>query len=79
MISIKKRFLNAKYALSQTLAKILDVNSQRKALSLLGENTEMRLQALNEELSLLNILVENQANLVKRYELVIARQNALRA
>lgn len=79
MISIKKRFLRAKYALSQTVAKILEVNSRRKALSFQPENKEDKIKELNEELSLLNLLAQNQAHLVKRYELVIARQNAQRA
>lgn len=65
--TIKRRWLKAKIALSQTVQRILDINRQRKVLPTIPHLRDQE-KALQEELRLLNKLAEQQALLIRRYE-----------
>lgn len=65
--TIKRRWLKAKIALSQTMQRILDINRQRKVLPTIPHFRDQE-KALQEELRLLNKLAEQQALLIRRYE-----------
>lgn len=65
--SIKRKLLNAKIILNQTIHKILEINQSRKRLIYL-ENSSMRERDLNDELKLLNKIAAQQARLIRHYE-----------
>lgn len=65
--SLKQRLLKTRFALTQTLNRILDINRKRKALNELVEFKEHSAK-LEDELKVLNHLVSSQASLVRKYE-----------
>ena len=65
--SLKQRLLKTRFALTQTLTRILDINRKRKALNELTEFREHSAK-LEEELKILNNLASHQAGLMKKYE-----------
>ena len=67
MLSIKKKLLRTKYALSHTVQKILEINKKRKNLSFFLNKTKKE-EALQDDLELLNKLADKQARLIERYE-----------
>lgn len=71
MLSIKKKLLRTKYALSQTVQKILEINKKRKNLSFF-KNSKKKEENLEQDLFLLNKIAERQARLVRKYERSIA-------
>ncbi len=71
MLSIKKKLLRTKYALSQTVQKILEINRKRKNLSFF-KNSKKKEETLEQDLFLLNKIAERQARLVRKYERSIA-------
>lgn len=76
MIPIKKKWLETKIALSQTIQNILDLNHKKKYLSFLEKKKEEvvieREDALNEELRVLNKIAAQQAKMLKKYEAVLS-------
>ncbi|HMQ48273.1 MAG TPA: hypothetical protein PKA00_12695 [Saprospiraceae bacterium] len=72
--SIKRRLIRAKIALSQTMQKILDINKSRKQLPYAQDKQEKQ-QELNEELKVLNKMAAYQAQLVRHYQTIIAKQD----
>ncbi|MCB0651574.1 MAG: hypothetical protein KDC85_09900 [Saprospiraceae bacterium] len=70
MQPIKKKFLRTKYALSQTVHKILEINKKRKNLSFF-KNSKKKEEILEQDLVLLNKIAEKQANLLRKYEQII--------
>ena len=73
--SLKQRLLRTRIALKQTLTRILDINKKRKALHDLVEFEEHSIK-LQDELRVLNQLASNQANLVRKYEMELAVNEA---
>ena len=71
--SIKRRLLKAKMSLSNTIQKILDINQKKKVLSHM-EDADPHKELLESELRILNKVAEHQANLIKGYEKVLAKQ-----
>ncbi len=76
MIPIKKKWLETKIALSQTIQNILDLNHKKKYLSFLkkrkAEDAIEKEKALEEELRVLNKIAAQQAKMLKKYEAVLA-------
>lgn len=75
MIPIKKKWLETKIALSQTIQNILDLNHKKKYLSFLkkkkAEVVVDKEAALEEELRVLNKIAAQQAKMLKKYEAVL--------
>ena len=75
MIPIKKKWLETKIALSQTIQNILDLNHKKKYLSFLkkkkAEVVVDKEAALEEELRVLNKIAAQQATMLKKYEAVL--------
>lgn len=74
--SIKRKLIQTRMALSQTVQKILEINRKRKMLSYLDSARTHLLQAqkaLNEELRVLNKLAEKQAQLIQHYEQLLTQ------
>ena len=77
MIPIKKKWLETKIALGNTIQNILDLNRKRKSLSFLKRKKIKEVgiekeEALKEELKVLNKLAAQQAKMLKKYESVLA-------
>jgi hypothetical protein len=66
--SMKRKLVRARIALNQTIHKILEINRNRKRLSFYPDPGEQEEQ-LSEELKVLNKTAEQQAHLVRRYEM----------
>jgi len=73
MTPVKKRLLKAKFALTETVEKILDINRKRKRLKLL-EGGDTKERKLEMELEMLNDLAEQQAHILRKYETMIQRK-----
>lgn len=73
MTPVKKRLLKAKFALTETVEKILAINQKRKRLRLL-EDGEAKKRKLEMELEMLNDLAEQQAHILRKYETMIQRK-----
>jgi hypothetical protein len=71
MLSMKKKLLRTKYALNQTVEKILEINRKRKNLSFF-KNRKKKEEVLEQDLLLLNKIAERQARMVRKYERLIA-------
>ncbi|KAA3626747.1 MAG: hypothetical protein DWQ02_20245 [Bacteroidetes bacterium] len=71
MLSMKKKLLRTKYALNQTVQKILEINRKRKNLTFF-KNSKKKEEILEQDLVLLNKIAERQARLVRKYERLIA-------
>ena len=69
--SMKRKLVRARIALNQTIHKILEINRNRKRLSFYSD-PEVKQEDLMEELKVLNKTAEQQAKLVKRYEMQLA-------
>jgi hypothetical protein len=69
--SMKRKLVRARIALNQTIHKILEINRNRKRLSFYS-NPKMQEEHLTEQLKVLNKTAEQQAKLVKRYEMHLA-------
>lgn len=69
--SMKRKLIRARIALNQTIHKILEINRNRKRLSFYS-NPKVKQEDMMEELKVLNKTAEQQAKLVKRYELQLA-------
>ena len=67
MLSIKKKLLRTKYALSDTIQRILEINKKRKNLSFFL-NKAKKEKALQSDLELLNKIADKQARLIEQYE-----------
>ncbi len=76
MIPIKKKWLETKIALSNTIQSILELNHKRKYLSFLKKKKKELVVAkeelIEEELKVLNKLAAQQAKMLKKYENVLA-------
>jgi hypothetical protein len=72
-IIIKRRLVKARIALSQTVQKILDISRKRKTIPY-QPDPEIKEAVMGEELSLLNKLAKQQAQLVKHYETVLVKE-----
>lgn len=68
---IKRRLVKAKSALHQTVQKILDISRKKKSLPYEPDPASKE-AVLGEELWLLNKLAKQQAQLIKRYETIVA-------
>lgn len=68
--ALKHRLLRAKIKLNHTLKQILDINYRRRKLPYLP-NPANREAALEEELKVLNRIADQQARLVRYYEVII--------
>lgn len=66
--SMKRKLVRARIALNQTIQKILEINRNRKRLSFYPDPGEQEEQ-FTEELKVLNKTAEQQAHLVRRYEM----------
>ncbi len=71
MLSIKKKLLRTRYALSQTVQKILEINRKRKNLTFF-KNSKKKEESLEQDLDLLNKIAERQHRLLRKYERSIA-------
>ena len=67
MKAAKSNLDKAKYALQNTLKKILEINKLRKKLSYSKKTPDLYLKMKNE-LKILNHIAEKQAKLVQIYE-----------
>mgnify|MGYP006870805542 CR=1 FL=1 len=72
--TIASRLTQAKSTLSQTMESILDINRRRKTLPLDPSIKKDQEQALSEELKILNKLAEQQAVLIRKYEMALTKQ-----
>jgi LAS superfamily LD-carboxypeptidase LdcB len=70
--SILQRLLNAQTALKTTIQKILDLNRQLKSLRKSKEAPENF--AIKQELKLLNKVADQQAKIVRLYEVSLHRK-----
>ena len=62
-------------ALSQTIDHILDINRRRKALSAAPDYAKSQ-EAIEEELKVLNRIADQQARLLRKYEMNMAQSNS---
>lgn len=76
--ALKRRWLRTKIALNQTVQKILDINKRRKMLTVV-ENAWAYEEQLQEELRVLNRTADQQARMLRRYELELSVQLQSRA
>ncbi len=76
--ALKRRWLRTKIALNHTVQKILDINKRRKKLSDVDDLRDYEVQ-LREELRVLNRTADQQARLLRRYELELSLQVQSRA
>lgn len=67
MLSIKKKLLRTRYALSQTVQKILEINKKRKNLTFF-KNSKKKEESLEQDLELLNKIAERQHRLLIKYQ-----------
>jgi hypothetical protein len=67
MLSIKKKLLRTRYALSQTVQKILEINRKRKNLTFF-KNSKKKEESLEQDLVLLNKIAERQHRMLRKYE-----------
>lgn len=72
--TITSRLAQAKTTLSQTMESILDINRRRKTLPSDPSIKKSQEQALSEELKILNKLAEQQAVLIRKYEIALTNQ-----
>lgn len=76
MIPIKKKWLETKIALSDTIQNILDLNRKKKYLSFLKKKkvdiTVPKKDRFDEELKVLNKIAAQQAQMLRKYEAVLA-------
>ena len=72
--TIASRLAQAKSTLSQTMESILDINRRRKTLPPDPSIKKDQVEALSEELKILNKLAEQQAVLIRKYETALTKQ-----
>jgi len=72
--TIASRLAQAKSTLSQTMQSILDINRRRKTLPPDPAVKKDQVEALSEELKILNKLAEQQAVLIRKYEMALTKQ-----
>lgn len=72
--AIKRKWLKAKLTLDESIHRILEINRRKKHLSFFPNNNQQE-KDLNEELRLLNRIAEQQAHLLKHYELKLAKND----
>jgi len=72
--TIASRLTQAKNTLGQTMKSILDINRRRKTLPTDPSIKKDEVQALSEELKILNKLAEQQAVLIRKYEMALTKQ-----
>jgi len=71
--SLKRKLLRTRIKLNHTVDQILTINKNRKRLNYTPiPKAQQEEQVLDEELKVLNKLAEQQAKLVKHYEMVLA-------
>lgn len=73
MLSVKKKLLRTKYALGQTIQRILEINKKRKKLPFF-RNKEKKEEVLEYDLVVLNKIADKQARLIKKYEYSISKE-----
>ncbi len=73
--NLKYKYLKTKAALSDTVQKLLDINRKRR-FTMFDPGKQEKLE---EELKILNATAENQAMMIRSYEVQIARQEEARA
>lgn len=72
--TIASRLAQARNTLSQTMKSILDINRRRKTLPPDPSIKKDQEEALSEELKILNKLAEQQAVLIRKYEMALNKQ-----
>ncbi|MDZ4680328.1 MAG: hypothetical protein SH848_00065 [Saprospiraceae bacterium] len=72
--TIASRLKQAKSTLSQTMESILNINRRRKTLPPDPSIKKDQVEALSEELKILNKLAEQQAVLIRKYEMELTKQ-----
>ena len=73
--NLKYKYLKTKVALSNTVQQLLDINRKRR-FTVFDPGKQEKLQ---EEIKILNATAENQARMMRAYEVQIARQEEARA
>lgn len=74
-IIVKRRLVKARIALSQTIQKILEISRKKKTIPYQPDPATKE-AVIGEELSLLNKLAKQQAQLIKHYETTLVKEVA---
>lgn len=70
--SIRRKLLKTKFALDETIKRIMDINRKRKGFSRLADKSYK--DQFAEELKVLNATADIQARVLKKYQKEIKRE-----